>query len=257
MSKYSVEITGINTNELISISQEDMTLLFKDFKNGNMEAKNKLILSNLKLVLSILRKYSNNKYNLDDLFQVGVIGLIKAINNFDLEYGTTFSTYSVPLIEGEIKRHIRDNTPIRISRGIKDTAYRVLKFREDYENTYGVAPNKDIVCKSLNINEYEMRLALDSLNDVSSIFEAIYNDGGDTIYLYEQISDKKIDNNKDDLISLKKSLIKLKQRERKILEDRYIIGKTQSEIASELNISQAQVSRIEKGAIKALKRYLK
>ena len=258
MSKYTVEITGVNTNSLPILSNEEMTKLFKKYYNGDLNAKELLINGNLRLILSILKKYNNKKYNLDDLFQIGVLGLTKAVNNFDLSFNCLFSTYAVPLISGEIKRYIRDNTTLRISRSIKDMAYNILKYKEDYLRINGIEPSIDIISKELNISEYDISLALNSLNEVQSIFEPIYNDGGDTIYLYDQIQDKKEnESNKDNLIALKKGLEKIKSRESDILKKRYIIGKTQMEIAEELNISQAQVSRIEKSAILKLKRFIK
>ena len=258
MSKYSVEITGINTNNLKVLTNKEMMELFKKYSEGDKSVKSLLVEGNLKLVLSILKRFNNKKYNLDDLFQIGVVGLCKAVDNFDLSFNCLFSTYAVPLILGEIKRYIRDFTEIRISRGIKDTAYLILKFKEDYEKKYGIEPKNDIIAKQLNLNGYEIKLALDSLRDPLSIYEPIYNDGGDTIYLADQIADvKQNDSEKDHLISLKKALEIIKSRERKVLEDRYIIGKTQTEIAEDLNISQAQVSRIEKNAIHTLKKLLK
>ena len=258
MSKYSVEITGINTNNLITLKKEEMNQLFIDYQKGNGKAKDKLVEGNLKLVLSILKRFNNSKYNLDDLFQIGVVGLIKAIDNFDLSFNCLFSTYAVPLIIGEIKRYIRDNTTLRISRSIKDNSYMILKFREDYFNTYGKEATVDEIKDNLKLSYYDIQMALDSLKEVLSIYDPIYSDQGDTIYLEDQISDNKYNReSKDDLITLRKSLDKLKSREKSILMQRYIIGKTQSEIALILNISQAQVSRIEKGAINKLKKLLK
>ena len=258
MSKYSVEITGINTNNLKTLSNEEMNKLFKEYKSGNNEAKEKIINGNLRLVLSILRRFNNSKYNLDDLFQIGVVGLIKAVDNFDLSFNCLFSTYAVPLIIGEIKRYTRDFTTIRVSRGIKDIAYLILKYKEEYESVNQVEPTSTQIASHLKLSDYEVKLALDSLKDPMSIYEPIYNDGGDTIYLCDQLADKKEkDNKKDNLIALRKALDLIKKRERKVLEDRYIIGKTQTEIANELNISQAQVSRIEKTAISSLKKILK
>ena len=257
MSKYTVEITGINTNNLKVLSNEEMNDLFIRYHNNDLSAKEELITGNLRLVLSILKKYNNQKYNLDDLFQIGVIGLTKAVNNFDLSFGCLFSTYAVPLIVGEIKRYIRDNTTLRVSRSIKDNALRILKFKEEYLNKYGKEPSSSVIAKSLDLEEYDVYYALNSLIEPASIFEPIYSDSGDTIYLYDQIQDTKDNTNtKDNLLSLKKGLEKIKDRERTILESRYIIGKNQTEIAKELNISQAQVSRIEKGAIKKLNKYM-
>ena len=258
MSKYSVEITGINTNNLKVLSNDEMFLLFKRLEQGDITVKKDLIEGNLKLVLSILKRFNNNKYNLDDLFQIGVVGLCRAVDNFDLSYNCLFSTYAVPLILGEIKRYIRDFTQLRVSRGIKDTAYSILKFKEDYERTNGIEPTNKEISKSLKLSDYEVKLALDSLKDPMSIYEPIFYDGGDTIYLADQIADnKQKDGEKDTLIALRKALNSIKKREKKVLEDRYLIGKTQTEIAQDLNISQAQVSRIEKNAILSLKKILK
>ena len=258
MGKYKVEITGINTSELKVLTQEEMTELFKKYKEGDKLAKDELVNGNLKLVLSILKRFNKEKYNLDDLFQIGCVGLIKAIDNFDLAYNCLFSTYAVPLILGEIRRYVRDNTSIRVSRSIKDNAYHVLKFKEEYINKYGIEPSNEIISKSLNMSEFEIASCLDALCEPVSFFEPIYNDGGDTIYLCDQLADKKeLKQDKDALISLRKGLQAIKNRERIILEQRYIIGKTQMEIASSLNISQAQVSRIEKNAIRTLKRIIK
>ena len=195
---------------------------------------------------------------MDDLFQVGVIGLIKAIDNFDLSYNLKLSTYACPLIIGEIKRFIRDNNSLRVSRSIKDMAYGILKYKEEYLKEHGIEPSNKDIAKSLAIEEYQIPFALDSLKEPMSIFEPIYNDGGDTIYLLDQIADKKESNqDKDMLISLRRAINKIKERERNILLERFIIGKTQMEIAESLGISQAQVSRIEKNAINNVKRLIK
>ena len=258
MARYKVDITGINTNDIKVLTNEEMNHLFVRLKNGDIDAKTELINGNLKLVLSILRGFNRSDINLDDLFQVGVIGLIKAIDNFDLSYGLKLSTYAVPLIVGEIKRYIRDNTQLRVSRSIKDLAYQIIKFKDDYIKEYGVEPKPSLICKKLGIDEYQITFALDSLKDPTSIFEPIYNDGGDTIYLFDQIADNKDKNSdKDMLISLRKSLLKLKKREKEILLERYIVGKTQMEIANNLGISQAQVSRLEKSALANLKKMIK
>lgn len=258
MSKYKVDITGINTSEIKVLTNEEQMALFAQLQRGDLEAKEKLTEGNLKLVLSILRRFNNQKYNMDDLFQIGCVGLIKAIDNFDPSYGVMFSTYAVPLILGEVKRYVRDNSPVRVSRSIKDLAYKILKFKEDYFAKNGKEPSNEMVAKALDIEEYQLAAAIDSLKDPMSIFEPIYNDGGDTIYLLDQIADKKESNkDKDMLISLNKALKQIKQREREVLIERYIIGKTQMEIADSLDISQAQVSRIEKNAINNVKRLIK
>lgn len=258
MARYKVDITGINTNELKVLTGEETIKLFERYRSGDMQAKEELVNGNLKLVLSILRSFNKGNYNMDDLFQVGVIGLIKAIDNFDLSYNLKLSTYAVPLILGEVKRYIRDNTSVRVSRSIKDLAYNIINFKEEYFNKNGFEPTNTEIAKALDIEEYQISYALDSLKEPMSIFEPIYNDGGDTIYLQDQIADKKeINTDKDMLISLRRGLNQIKTREREVLVQRYIVGKTQMEIAESLNISQAQVSRIEKNAILSLKRMIK
>ncbi len=258
MARYKVDITGINTNELKVLTGDETIKLFERYRAGDEKAKEELVNGNLKLVLSILRSFNKGNYNMDDLFQVGVIGLIKAIDNFDLSYNLKLSTYAVPLILGEVKRYIRDNTSVRVSRSIKDLAYSIIGFKEEYFNKNGVEPTNEEVAKALDIEEYKISYALDALKEPMSIFEPIYNDGGDTIYLQDQIADKKdLNSDKDMLISLRRGLNQIKTREREVLVERYIVGKTQMEIAEALNISQAQVSRIEKNAILSLKRIIK
>ena len=259
MSKYKVELTGINTSNLKVLSSSETRDLFIKFNNGDLQAKEDLVNGNLKLVLSILKKYnSNNKFNMDDLFQVGVIGLIKAIDNFDVSLNLRLSTYAVPLIVGEIKRYIRDNTSLRVSRSVKDLAYKIIKYQDEYLLTNGVLPSNKEISKYLDIEEYEIGYALDSLRDPVSIFEPIYNDGGDTIYLSDQIKDTKDYNtDRDMLISMHRALTKIRDREKEILLDRFIVGKTQMEIADELGISQAQVSRIEKNAISSVRKLIR
>ena len=258
MAKYKVDITGINTSEIEVLSNEEMTNLFVQYQSGNLDAKERLINGNLKLVLSILRSFNKGNVNLDDLFQVGVIGLIKAIDNFDLSYGLKLSTYAVPLIIGEIKRYIRDNTAVRVSRSTKDLAYQIIKFKEKYISDYGVEPPASVISKELGIDEYLIGYAMDAMKDPASIFEPIYNDGGDTIYLFDQLADTKDKNSdKDMIISLRRALLKIKEREKDILLQRFMIGKTQMEIADEMGISQAQVSRLEKSAIINVRKLIK
>ena len=258
MARYKVDITGLNTSEIKVLTNEEMTNLFVRLKDGDIDAKTELINGNLKLVLSILKKFNRSDINMDDLFQVGVIGLIKAIDNFDLSYGLKLSTYAVPLIVGEIKRYIRDNTQMRVSRSIKDLAYQIIKFKDDYIKEHGIEPPSALIASQLGIEEYKIAFALDALREPTSIFEPIYNDGGDTIYLFDQIADTKDKNSdKDLLISLRKALLKLKKREKDILLERFIVGKTQMEIAQNLGISQAQVSRLEKSALLNLKKQIK
>ncbi|MBQ3021261.1 MAG: sigma-70 family RNA polymerase sigma factor [Bacilli bacterium] len=258
MSKYKVDITGINTNELKVLKNEEMIELFKRYQDGDLFAKEDIINGNLKLVLSIIKKYNTGKYDMNDLFQIGCIGLIKAVDNFDMSFGVMFSTYAVPLILGEVKRFIRDSTQVRVARSIRDNALKILKFKDEYLLKNGIEPTNDEICESLEMTPYDLELSLNSLKEPMSIFEPIYNDGGDTIYLADQIADiKNTNEDRDNLLSLRRALMKIKDRERNILTDRYIVGKTQSEIANELGVSQAQVSRIEKSAINNVKRLIK
>lgn len=258
MAKYKVDITGINTSEIEVLTNEEMTRLFIDYQNGSLDAKDKLINGNLKLVLSILKKFNRGNVNMDDLFQVGVIGLIKAIDNFNLSYGLKLSTYAVPLIIGEIKRYLRDNTAIRVSRSTKDLAFQISKFQEQFVNEHGYEAPPSVVASALGVSEYLISYALDAMREPASIFDPIYSDGGDTIYLFDQIADIKDKNNdKDMIISLRRALLKIKEREKNILLARFMIGKTQMEIAEDLGISQAQVSRLEKSAIENVRKLIK
>lgn len=257
MAKHKVDITGINTSNLKVLTHEETIELFKKYQSGDITAKDKLVEGNLKLVLSIVKGFASKAENLDDLFQVGVIGLIKAIENFDLSYNLKLSTYAVPLIVGECKRSIRDNTSLRVSRSIKDLAYKTLKLKEELTTSNGVEPTDAEIAKILDVTEFEISNAIESLREPMSMYEPIYNDGGDTIYLFDQISNKKDEYDLDSKLAVDKAMLNLKSRDRQILEERFIIGKTQMEIASELGISQAQISRIEKNAIKILKKSIK
>lgn len=258
MSRYKVEISGIDTSKLTVLSQEEMNELFKKKNEGDLFAKDLLAEGNLKLVLSILKKFTNKCENLDDLFQVGCIGLMKAIDNFDLSHEVKFSTYAVPMILGEIRRYLRDNNSIRVSRSLKDIAYKTLKYKEEYYLKNGCEPELEQISKFLNVQPYDIVNALESLKDPVSMYEPIYNDGGDTIYLFDQIEDKKSNSNDFSMkLAIDDAINNLSDREQFILDERFIMGKTQMEIATDLNISQAQVSRLEKGAIKELKKVLK
>lgn len=257
MGNYKVSINGINTNDLCVLTKNETNELFIRYHNGDLSAKEELINGNLKLVLSIIKKYNNGKNDMNDLFQVGCIGLIKAIDNFDSSLNLMLSTYAVPLIIGEVKRHLRDSTNLRITRSIRDLAYNIMKFKDKFFEENGREPTNDEIVEALNISEYELREAYDSCVEPASIYDPIYNDGGDTIYLLDQIADKSNDNNRDDIIALRKALKQIKVRERDILVNRYIVGKTQMELASELGVSQAQISRIEKSAIKNVKKLIK
>lgn len=257
MYNKKVSIPGINTNDLKTLTNDEMIKLFKAYHQGDQTAKDKLVEGNLKLVLSILKRFKTTEENINDMFQIGCIGLIKAIDNFDLTLNVCFSTYAVFLIKGEILRAFRDATPIRVSRGTKDIAYKIISYKEKYYNNYGIEPSNSEIAKALGIEEYFISYALTSLKEPLSIYQPIYNDGGDTIYLLDQIADHKDEYDKETLISLRKALKNLKERERNIIYNRYIIGKTQTELSQELNISQAQVSRIEKTALENIKRLVK
>lgn len=261
MAKNKVELTGVDTNNLKVLTSEETNNLFNIIKTGDnyqkAKAKNLLIKGNLKLVLSILKKYTNRNENLDDLFQIGVIGLIKAIDNFNVDLGLKLSTYAIPMISGEIRRYLRDNQMLRVSRSIKDLAYKVITIRDELTNTLGYVPSYEEIASKLGVSEVDVLTSLEAMSDPISIFEPIYNDGGDTIYLYEQLEDKKNTSDLETKLALKKAIKDLSQREQNILDKRYIIGKTQMEIAEELGISQAQVSRLEKNAIKTLKKTLR
>lgn len=257
MSKYKVDICGINTSNLKVLSNEENIELFKKMHDGDKFARDELINGNLKLVLSILKKFNNKVDNLDDLFQVGCLGLVKAIDNFDISYGVTLSTYACPLIIGEMKRYIRDNISLRVSRSVKDLAYKTMKLKEEMTTEDGKVPTDKEVAKILGVSEYEIANALNSLKEPVSMYEPIYNDGGDTIYLCDQLAAPADIYGKEIRLALEKAMEKLKVRELQILRDRFIIGKTQMEIATELGISQAQISRIEKSAISNIKKLIK
>jgi len=254
MARHKVEICGVNTANLNVLSNEEMVSLFEEYSKGNINSKEKLVNGNLKLVLSILRKYNNRCDNMDDLFQVGCIGLIKAIDNFDLSFNVKFSTYAVPMILGEIKRYLRDNNSIRVSRSVKDLAYHALVVKEELTNELNREPTIKEIADKLQMNEFEISNAIDSMRDTVSIFEPIYNDGGDTIYLSDQIVDKNNNMNFiEEKIAIKEAVNRLSDKEKFIINERFVIGKTQMELANEIGISQAQISRLEKNALKNIK----
>lgn len=257
MARHKVEIANVNTANIKVLTNEEMVDLFKKYQDGDLNAKEELINGNLKLVLSILKKYNNRTDNMDDLFQVGCIGLIKAIDNFDLSHEVKFSTYAVPMILGEVRRYLRDNNSVRVARSIKDTAYKIMKVKEELINKFGKEPSIKMIADKLEITEFEVSNALDAMKDTISMFEPIYNDGGDTIYLADQLDDKSHNlYSLDSKIALKEALNKLKEKERYILLERYIIGKTQLELAEEIGISQAQISRLEKSGLDNLKKMI-
>ena len=257
MARHKVEISNVNTSSIKVLTNEEMNELFKKMHEGDEFARNELINGNLKLVLSILKKFNNKVDNLDDLFQVGCLGLVKAIDNFDTSYDVKLSTYACPMILGEIKRYLRDNSSLRISRSVKDIAYKTLKLKEELTTIDGKEPTTKQISEILGVSEYEVVNAIDSLREPVSMYEPIYNDGGDTIYLFDQLSENKDEYSLDMKIALSKAMQKLKPREQYVLDERFVIGRTQMEIASELGISQAQISRIEKNAINNIKKLIK
>lgn len=258
MARHKVEISGVNTANIKVLTNKEMTELFKKMQEGDPFAREDLVNGNLKLVLSILKRFTNRCDNMDDLFQVGCVGLLKAIDNFDLSHEVRFSTYAVPMILGEVRRYLRDNNSIRVSRSLKDIAYKTLKYKEEYLAKTGIEPPMEMIAKDLGVTPFDIVNSLDSLREPVSMFEAIYNDGGDTIYLCDQIENKKANSNDLEIkLALNEAIDNLNEREQHILDQRFVIGKTQMEIADELSISQAQVSRLEKSAIASLKKVLK
>ncbi|WP_317366696.1 RNA polymerase sporulation sigma factor SigG [uncultured Tyzzerella sp.] len=257
MLGYKVEICGVNTSKLPILKNEEQQELFKRVQAGDKKAKEEFIYSNLRLVLSVIKKFANRGENIDDIFQVGVIGLIKAINNFDVNQGVKLSTYAVPMIIGEIRRYLRDYNSIRVSRSLRDIAYKALQMKEMLINKNCKEPTVEEIAKELGIEKEEIILALDAIQEPISLFEPVYNDGGDSIFVMDQVKD---DKNNDNLwienISLNEAMKKLNEREKYIINLRFFEGKTQMEVAEEINISQAQVSRLEKSALKNMRKYM-
>lgn len=252
-----VEICGVNTAKLPLLSSAEKKSLFERLQNGDKVAREDFIRGNLRLVLSVIQRFNNRGEHVDDLFQVGCIGLIKAIDNFDVSHNVKFSTYAVPMIIGEIRRYLRDNNSIRVSRSLRDIAYKALQAKERLTNKNSKEPTINELSKELDIPKEDIVFALDAIQDPISLFEPVYHDGGDAIYVMDQISDdKNQDENWVEHISLKEAMEKLSERERLILTLRFFEGKTQMEVADEITISQAQVSRLEKSALKHLRKYV-
>ena len=252
-----VEICGVNTSKLKVLKNEETTELLKRAKAGDMAAREELIAGNLRLVLSVIQKFSNRGENADDLFQVGCIGLIKAIDNFDVTMDVRFSTYGVPMIIGEIRRYLRDNSAMRVSRSMRDTAYKVLQVKEKFMGEHQREPTVEEVAKLLDIKREDVVFALDAIVDPVSLYEPVYSDGGDTICVMDQVKDSKnSDESWLERIALKEAISHLSERERHILDLRFFQGKTQMEVSAEVGISQAQVSRLEKSAINQIKKEL-
>ncbi|MFA7572857.1 MAG: RNA polymerase sporulation sigma factor SigG [Lutispora sp.] len=252
-----VEICGVNTSKLPVLSNTKMMELLKKIRQGDMESREEFIKSNLRLVLSVMQRFNNRGEYVDDLFQVGCIGLIKAIDNFDLNQNVRFSTYAVPMIIGEIRRYLRDNNSIRVSRSLRDIAYKALQVRDKLINKHSKEPTVSEIAKELNLPVEEVVFALDAIQDPLSLFEPIYHDNGDAIYVMDQVAD---DKNKDDnwiqSIALSEAMRRLNDREKLILNLRFFQGRTQMEVADEIGISQAQVSRLEKTALSHMRKYI-
>ena len=252
-----VEICGVNTNKLKVLKEAEKTELLKRVRQGDMAAREELINGNLRLVLSVVQKFANRGEVMDDLFQVGCIGLIKAIDNFDPSQEVKFSTYGVPMIIGEIRRYLRDNNPIRVSRSLRDTAYKALRARDALAARNNNDPTMAEIAGEMGIAEADVVFALEAIQDPVSFSDPVYQDGGDAICISDQIRDKRV--SEDEWVrdlSIKNALDHLQQREQRIIRQRFFMGKTQMEVAQEIGISQAQVSRLEKAALKQMQRYI-
>lgn len=254
MNYYNkVEICGIDTSKLKTLSEKEINELMIKAKSGNKKAREDLINGNLRLVLSVIQRFTSRGENIDDLFQVGCIGLIKAIDNFDISLNLRFSTYGVPMIIGEIRRYLRDYNPIRVSRSLRDTAYHAMQIKEQIINETQKEPTVEEIAERLGVKRENVVIALEAIVDPVSLYEPVYYDAGDTIYVMDQIGDSNSDVNWIDEILLKKSINDLGEREKRILSLRFMNGMTQTEVAKEIGISQAQVSRLEKGAMEKIK----
>ena len=257
MAINKVELCGVNTSRLPVLNAEEKETLLKKAREGDAAARERYIQGNLRLVLSVIKRFSNSSENADDLFQIGCIGLIKAIDNFDTTLNVRFSTYAVPMIIGEIRRYLRDNNSIRVSRSLRDTAYKAIHTREILAKTSCKEPTLEEIAKVSGLTQEEIVFALDAIQSPVSLYDPVYTDGGDTLYVMDQISDKK--NREDNWIeelSLNDAMNHLNERENFILRLRFYEGKTQMEVAEEIHISQAQVSRLEKSALKSIRTYL-
>ena len=257
MSSYKVEICGVNTAKLPVLKEEEKDALFTRIKQGDATARETYIKGNLRLVLSVIKRFSGNHENVDDLFQIGCIGLIKSIDNFNPALGVKFSTYAVPMIIGEIRRYLRDNNSIRVSRSLRDTAYRAICARELYLKQNQKEPSIEEIAAEIGIGKEDIVYALDAIQSPMSLYEPVYTEGGDTLYVMDQLSDKK---NKEENwvqnLALQDAVARLNERERQIIRMRFYEGQTQMEVAREIGISQAQVSRLEKSALRSMRNYL-
>ena len=258
MALNKVEICGVNTAKLPTLTNEEKELLFERIKNGDKEARELYIKGNLRLVLSVIKRFGSSNENADDLFQIGCIGLMKAIDNFDTTLNVRFSTYAVPMIIGEIRRYLRDNSAIRVSRSLRDIAYKAIYARENYVKKNLKEPTITEIASEIGIEKEEIVYALDAIQSPMSLYEPVYTDGGDTLYVMDQVSDKKNrEENWVENLALQDAVARLSQREQHIIELRFFEGKTQMEVADEIGISQAQVSRLEKNALKTMRNYLR
>lgn len=257
MALNKVEICGVNTSKLPLLTQKEKDQLFERIEKGDKEARELYIKGNLRLVLSVIQRFTGNGENADDLFQVGCIGLMKAIDNFDRSLDVKFSTYAVPMIIGEVRRYLRDNNSIRVSRSLRDTAYKAIYARENFVKKYDREPTMEEIAKDLDMKKEDIVYALDAIASPLSLYEPVYQEGGDTLYIMDQVSDKKNrEENWIEHISLREAMNRLSDREYNIIKLRFFEGKTQTEVADEISISQAQVSRLEKAALKSMKNYL-
>ena len=258
MRNNKVEICGVNTSKLPLLSKEEKEELFVKIKAGDEDARDKFINGNLRLVLSVIQRFCGRGESADDLFQVGCVGLIKAIDNFDLSQNVQFSTYAVPMIIGEVKRYLRDNNSIRVSRSVRDLAYKVIQFKERYLKEQGKEPKIEEIAKELGVEKEEIGFSIDAIQDPVSLQEPIYNDGTENIYIIDQIKDSKnTDERWTEKMTIEGALNKLNKKEKMIVTKRFFDGKTQMEVAEEIGISQAQVSRLEKTAIEHIKKFYK
>ena len=253
MQYNKVEICGVNTSKLTVLTEKEKMELLKKTKNGDKAAREELVNGNLRLVLSVIQRFSNRGENPDDLFQVGCIGLIKAIDNFSTEHNVRFSTYAVPMIIGEVRRYLRDFNAVRVSRSLRDMAYKAMQIKERLTNEQGREPGVEQIAAELQVPKEEVVLALESIVEPVSLYEPVYSDGGDAIFVMDQLGDKNDDRNWLEEIALKDAVAGLNEREKRILSLRYYGGKTQMEVAEEIGISQAQVSRLEKGALSKIR----
>ena len=258
MARHKVEISGVNTANIKVLTSEEMDELFRKMQSGDPAARDELVNGNLKLVLSILKKFSRKDENMDDLFQIGCIGLLKAIDNFDLSYGVKFSTYCVPMIQGEVRRYLRDNNSIRVSRSVRDLAYKTIQFKDKFSKEKGREPTIEEIAKELKVEREDIAASLDAIQVPVSLQDPIYNDGSENLFIMDQVKDNKNnDENWAEVMTINEGLKKLNEKEKNIIIKRYFDGKTQMEIADEIGISQAQVSRLEKNALEHMKKYYK